>query len=105
MLLTMDVEYQSFLADIKQRYQSAQLKAAYAVNREMIQFYWQLGKQILEKQERTKWGSKFLDQLSKDLRSDFPGTKGFSVSNLERMRKFAAIYPEQIPAQAVRELP
>lgn len=103
--LFIDTEYQAFLADIKQRYQSAQLKAAYAVNREMIQFYWQLGKQILEKQAQVAWGGKFLEQLSHDLRADFPGTKGFSVSNLERMRKFASLYPEEISAQPVRELP
>lgn len=103
--LTIDTEYQAFLTDIKQRYRSAQLKAAYAVNREMIQFYWHLGKQILEKQTMATWGNKFLDKLSKDLRADFPGTKGFSVSNLERMRKFATLYPEEISAQPVRELP
>jgi predicted nuclease of restriction endonuclease-like (RecB) superfamily len=104
-VFTTDAEYQTFLVDIKMRYSSAQLKAVYAVNHEMIQFYWQLGKQILEKQGQTAWGSKFLEQLSKDLRADFPGTKGFSISNLERMRKFATLYPEVIPAQAVRELP
>jgi predicted nuclease of restriction endonuclease-like (RecB) superfamily len=102
---TINSEYQAFLIDIKQRYRNAQLKAVYAVNREMIQFYWELGKQILEKQTVATWGSKFLEQLSTDLRSDFPATKGFSVSNLERMRKFAVLYPESIPAQAVRELP
>ncbi len=103
--LVIEPEYQAFLAHIKQHYQKAQLKAAYAVNREMIQFYWQLGQMIIEKQAQTAWGSKFLEQLSRDLRAEFPGTKGFSVSNLERMRKFATTYPELIPAQAVRELP
>lgn len=100
-----DTEYQTFLSEIKQRYQSAQLKAAYAVNHEMIQFYWRLGKLILEKQTKSTWGTGFLEQLSKDLRIDLPGTKGFSVSNLERMRKFAVLYPEEISAQPVRELP
>lgn len=103
--LALDTDYQVFLSDIKQHYRNAQLKAVHAVNRQMIQFYWHLGKQILEKQAQTAWGSKFLEQLSQDLRADFPGTKGFSVSNLERMRKFAALYPDEIPAQAVRELP
>ena len=54
-----DTEYQAFLADIKQHYRSAQLKAAYAVNREMIQFYWHLGKQIIEKQATAAWGASF----------------------------------------------
>lgn len=103
--LTVSVEYQAFLTDIKQRYRSAQLKAAYTVNQEMIQFYWQLGSQIVEKQAQTAWGSKFLAQLSHDLQKAFPSTKGFSVSTLERMRKFAICYPREIPAQAVRKLP
>jgi predicted nuclease of restriction endonuclease-like (RecB) superfamily len=98
-------EYQALLADIKQHYCSVQLKAAYAVNQHMIQFYWHMGKQILEKQTKTTWGSQFLNQLSRDLQTEFPGSKGFSVSNLERMRKFASLYPTAIPAQAVRELP
>lgn len=71
----------------------------------MIAFYWDLGNRIIEKQATVKWGGKFLQQVSKDMRTDFPGTKGFSVSNLERMRKFARLYPELISAQAVRKLP
>ena len=53
--LVVEPEYQAFLAHIKQHYQKAQLKAAYAVNREMIQFYWQLGQIIIEKQAQTAW--------------------------------------------------
>jgi len=98
-------EYQSFLADIKQRYQQAQLKAACAVNERMIELYWEIGQQIIEKQAATQWGSNFLEQFSHDMQCAFPATKGFSVSNLERMRKFSRIYPELIPAQAVRKLP
>lgn len=104
--LFVDTEYQAFLADIKQSYQSAQLKAAHAVNREMIQFYWQLGKQILEKQAEVAWGSKFLEQLSRDLQIEFPGTKGFSVRNLKFMRQFAETYPDsEIGKQSVSQLP
>lgn len=102
--VTIDVEYQTFLAEIKQRYRSAQLKAVHAVNREMIQFYWHLGNQILEKQAGAAWGTKFLDQLSKDLQTEFPGTQGFSVRNLKYMRKFAELYPE-IGQQPVARLP
>ncbi len=100
-----DSEYQTFLAETKQRYQRAQLRAAYAVNEQLIEFYWDLGKRILEKQKISTWGSKFLEQISKDMQKYFPGTKGFSVSNLERMRKFAKLYPKSISAQAVRKLP
>ncbi len=99
-----DTDYQAFLTHIKQHYRSAQLKAAYAVNHEMIQFYWLLGKQILEKQKQAQWGSKFLEQLSHDLQSEFPGTGGFSVRNLKYMRLFAQTYPE-IGQQPVAQLP
>lgn len=100
----LESEYQALLIDIKQHYQKAQLKAAYAVNREMILFYWQLGQRIIEKQTQTAWGSKFLDQLSKDLQAEFPGTAGFSKRNLELMRQFAQLYLE-IAKQAVSQLP
>jgi len=102
--ITNDTEYQSFISETKERYSNAQLKAVTAVNEEIIAFYWDLGKRILEKQSKVKWGTNFLNQISKDLRADFPATKGFSVSNLERMRKFARMYPE-LSAQAVRKLP
>lgn len=65
-------EYQAFLVAIKQGYQSAQLKTAFAINHKMIQFYWQLGKLILEKQTKSTWGTGFLKQLSKDLHNDLP---------------------------------
>jgi predicted nuclease of restriction endonuclease-like (RecB) superfamily len=68
------------------------------------QFYCQLGQMIIEKQAQTAWGSKFLEQLSKDLQADFPGTGGFSKRNLELMRQFAQLYPE-IAKQAVSQLP
>lgn len=103
--LSDDSEYRKFIAETKQQYRNAQLKAVSAVNEQMIEFYWNLGNRILEKQKSTKWGSKFLIQISTDMQRDFPGTKGFSVSNLERMRKFARLYPESISAQAVRKIP
>lgn len=102
--LTLEPEYQAFLVHIKQHYQKAQLKAAYVVNHEMIQFYWQLGQMIIEKQGKTAWGSKFLNQLSKDLQTEFPGSTGFSTRNLNYMRKFAKLY-SVIVQQPVAQLP
>ena len=99
--LSFDSSYREFLTDIKKRYQSAQLKAAHYVNNELIQFYWQLGKDIIEKQTQTTWGSKFLDQLSQDMLVTFPQTKGFSVRNMQLMRQFAESYPDEITKQPV----
>lgn len=104
--LILDEKYKDFLNEIKQRYQQAQLKAVHAVNQEMIRFYWNVGKQIIDEQAQTIWGSKFIEQLSRDLQITFPGTKGFSVANIKRMRRFAELYPDfEISAQAVRQLP
>jgi len=104
--LVLDSTYSDFLSRIKIRYQSAQLKAAQYVNRELVEFYWQLGKDIIEKQTQTAWGTKFLDQLSSDLQASFPGTKGFSVRNLKYMRRFAEHYPNPpIGQQLVAQLP
>lgn len=79
-------EYKNWLVELKSKIRSSQIKAAIAVNRELIVFYWDLGKMISEKQ--TAWGSKFLDTLSKDLQDEFPEMKGFSVSNLKFCKLF-----------------
>lgn len=98
-----DTNYVEFLRNIKDRLQATQIRAALAVNRELIHFYWQLGQDIIEQQKKYIWGEKFLDQFSHDLRSAFPGMQGFSVTNLKRMRIFANEYP--ISPQPVDQLP
>lgn len=60
-----------------------------AVNAEQIQLYWEIGKTIIERQKKTKWGTKFLDQVSADLRKSFPDMSGFSRRNLFLMRQVA----------------
>ena len=103
--LHLEPSYLEFISEVKNRYQFAQLKAASIVNVEMIQFYWQLGVDIIAKQQNAAWGSKFLDQLSIDLQKEFVGAKGFSVRNLQSMRQFAKIYPDSITKQPVSQLP
>ena len=98
--------YQTWLTDLKDRVKRAQLKAAVAVNTELVSLYWQIGKSILTQQERQGWGAKVIDQLSKDLRKAFPDMKGFSARNLKYMRSFAEAYPdESIVQQAVAQIP
>ena len=102
----LDSNYISFLDNIKTKLQQAQTRAALAVNKELILVYWSLGKELVAKQSQFKWGSQVLKQFSHDMQQAFPQMQGLSVSNLERMKKFALEYPElSIPAQAVRELP
>jgi predicted nuclease of restriction endonuclease-like (RecB) superfamily len=81
-----DQGYKQWLADLKNKIRSTQIKAAIAVNSLLIEFYWELGKMIAEKQ--TEWGSKFLETLSTDLRKEFPEMQGFSVTNLKYCRLF-----------------
>jgi predicted nuclease of restriction endonuclease-like (RecB) superfamily len=83
-LLTL--EYKNWLIELKGKIRNSQIKAAVAVNAVLIEFYWDLGKMISEKQ--TAWGSKFLDTLAADLQNEFPEMKGFSVTNLKYCRLF-----------------
>ena len=85
-------EYRDWLVDIKQRVQRAQLKAATAVNTALLEFYWSLGADIVQKQKHAAWGSGFLKQLSEDLMAEFPDMKGFSKRSLERIRKWYLFY-------------
>jgi predicted nuclease of restriction endonuclease-like (RecB) superfamily len=93
--------YGQFLAELKSRIQAAQLRASLAVNRELVVLYWQIGRDILDRQEREKWGAKVIDRLATDLRRSFPDLKGFSPRNLKYMRAFAEAWPEEPIVQAV----
>jgi len=85
-------EYRDWLRDLKQQIKIGQIKAALSVNSQMIMLYWDLGRQITEKQEKAKWGSGFIEQLSKDLIEEFPEMKGFSFTNLHYCRRFFKFY-------------
>lgn len=98
--------YNHFLHDLKTRIRAARTRAALAVNRELVLLYWQIGRDILERQEREGWGAKVIERLAKDLRAEFPDMKGFSPRNLKYMRKFAEAWPdEQFVQQLVAQLP
>lgn len=81
-----DNEYKNWIKEIKAKIRTAQLKAAVAINSSLIEFYWELGKMIAQKQ--TAWGTQFLERLSKDLKEEFPEMEGFSVTNLKYCRLF-----------------
>ncbi len=92
MKIMMDKEYKNWLITLKSTIQQSQIKAAVAVNSALIMLYWELGKQIVEKQENAKWGTGFIDQLSKDLKEEFPEMGGFSAYNLRMCRTFFKFY-------------
>ena len=99
--------YPDWLESVKLKIRSAQLKAAVQVNVEMIALYWDLGKQITEKQETEGWGNAVVERLSADLRQAFPHTSGYSRSNLFYMRQFYRFYREtpEFVQQAVGQIP
>lgn len=98
--------YDEFLLDLKSRIQSAQVKAALTVNRELITLYWSIGREILQRQAAQGWGAKVIDRLAKDLRSAFPDMKGFSPRNIKYMRAFADAYTEeQFVQQVAAQIP
>ncbi len=97
-------EYKHWFVELKGKIRSAQAKAAIAVNAALIGLYWELGREIVERQ--TKWGSKFLSNLSKDLQTEFPGMGGLTLTNLKYCRAFYQFYTNgaigQQPADQLR---
>ena len=106
-LTSIPAGYADFLADIKSRIQTAQVRAALAVSRELLELYWSIGREITTRQAAHGWGNSVLLTLANDLQSAFPGVAGFSRTNIYRMRAFYLAYRDQganVP-QAVGQLP
>ncbi len=98
--------YPAFLESLKQRVRAARVRAALSVNREMVLLYWDIGRDILARQADLGWGAKVVDQLSRDLRHEFPDMKGFSPRNLKYMRAFAEAWPDrEFVQQLAAQLP
>ncbi len=97
-------EYAQFVTELKQRIASARLHAARAVNQDLVLLYWDIGRGILERQEKLGWGQSVVEMLAHDLQKAFPGISGFSARNLWDMRRFYSVYCDpQILRQAVAE--
>ena len=94
-------EYRDWLRYLKLQIKTGQIKAALSVNSQMIMLYWDLGRQITEKQEKAQWGSGFIEQLSKDLKEEFPEMTGFSFTNLHYCRRFYKFYSQKIATNKI----
>ena len=90
-MLINDNEYFEILEDIKEKIKAAQYRAVLGANREQINLYWTIGKAIIE---NSKYGSKFVKNLARDIKLEFPDSKGYSVRNLQYMRKFADFFDD-----------
>jgi predicted nuclease of restriction endonuclease-like (RecB) superfamily len=86
--------YDQFFGSLKERIRKAQLRAVLSVNHELVLLYWELGRDILARQEEQGWGAKVIDRLAADLRRAFPEMSGFSPRNLKYMRSFASAWPD-----------
>lgn len=95
--------YTEWLTNLKSKIRSVQIKAAIAINAELIGFYWELGKMLSEKEQI--WGSKLVEQVAKDLQMAFPDMKGLSRSNLYNTKKFYQFYQDEIVQQPVGQIP
>jgi predicted nuclease of restriction endonuclease-like (RecB) superfamily len=105
--MTLVDPYQAFIGNLKTRIQQSQIRAALAVSRELIELYWQIGKEIVSAQKEYNWGDKVLEQIAADLKTALPGIEGFSKRNLYRMRAFYLAYSEtsEIVPQLAAQLP
>ena len=88
----LDADYADWIAELKHRYRSAQVKASVRVNSEKLLFNWQLGRDLVQKKAEEKWGAGVVEQVSLDLQREFPNAEGFSAPNLWFMKKWYLFY-------------
>jgi predicted nuclease of restriction endonuclease-like (RecB) superfamily len=105
--ITHHTDYRQALAAIKQRIQSSQTRAVLAVNAELLNLYWDIGRQLEAWQRERAWGSAVVEQMAQDLQASYPGMKGFSRTSLFAMRQFYAFFSPQFAfvPQPVGQMP
>jgi predicted nuclease of restriction endonuclease-like (RecB) superfamily len=94
-------DFSAFVKEIKSKILSHQYDALKAVNKELIELYWEIGKSIVQKQEAFGWGKSVVKNLSHELQEEFVGIKGFSIQNLWNMRRFYIEYRENKKLQTL----
>ena len=95
-LALIEKEYNAWISQIKKLIRGTQIKASIAVNEEMLELYWNIGKDITEKSFEKNYGSKFFEKTSSELKTTFPSALGFSERNLRYMKKFYMFYTEKL---------
>lgn len=88
----LDNDYANWIADVKSRYQKAQIKAAVKVNSEQLLFNWQLGRDLVRRKAEEKCGTGIVEQVGLDLQTAFPKAKGFSTTNIWYMKQWYLFY-------------
>lgn len=100
----LDAEYAEWIAEVKHRYRSAQVKAAIKVNAEKLLWNWQMGRDLVQKKAEERWGAGVVEQVSLDLQKEFPGEKGFSATNLWYMKKWYLYYTTDEATQKLEQV-
>lgn len=90
-----DTDYAEWIAELKHRYRSAQVKASVRVNAEKLLFNWELGRDLVQKKAEERWGAGVVEQVSLDLQREFPNTDGFSTTNLWYMKQWYLFYYQE----------
>ncbi|OXI92657.1 MULTISPECIES: PDDEXK nuclease domain-containing protein [Burkholderia] len=99
-------DYRHWFTELKQRVERARQRAVASANRELVSLYWQIGRDILDRQQKQGWGAGVVDQLARDLKAAFPDMRGFSPRNLKYMRALAQAFPRpEFVQQPVAQLP
>lgn len=93
-LIKTDNEYKEWIGELKQRIRQSQIKAAVKVNTELLKLYWSIGGDIVLLKAEAKWGDGIIEQLSQDLKTNFPDMSGFSSRNLWYMKKWYSFYSQ-----------
>ena len=92
----LDADYAEWIAEVKHRYRSAQVKAAVKVNAEKLLWNWQMGRDLVQKKAEERWGEGIVEQVSLDLRREFPDSSNFSARNLWYMKQWYLFYTENM---------
>ncbi|MBC6697334.1 PDDEXK nuclease domain-containing protein [Hymenobacter puniceus] len=97
--LSLPSDYPQFLTELKAHIRETQVRAALAVNSELVQLYWRIGRSILLQEQQQGWGAEVVVRLAQDLRQDFPTLTGFSPRNMRYMKAFAEAWPDEATLQ------
>ena len=96
--------YKIFIKELKKKVQTTQIKASIKVNEELLRLYWEIAKMIVAKQKEVSWGANLIEQVSKDLKREFPDMKGFSATNIKYMRNWYLFWSDENRPQVVDEV-
>ena len=100
-------EFNQWIEELKQKIHSARIKVALSVNSQLLELYWELGKEIVDKQNKSNWGSNFIENIATELKHEFPEIKGFSRRNLYAVKQWYLFYSEksEFVPQFVAQIP